>query len=150
MCALSELLLDPYYRTVVGFGVLIEKEWCKFGFQFAKRQGHGDGQPDSDQHSPIFLLFLDAIWQIMQQMPDVFEFNELLLLALADHAHSCRFGTFLCNCVREREELELAYRTCPVFGWVLAQVSSCFPSLSLRRIAILSLFDQCIVRCTFL
>ena len=39
MCGLAELLLDPYYRTLVGLGALIEKEWCAFGFQFAKRCG---------------------------------------------------------------------------------------------------------------
>ena len=121
MCGLAELLLDPYYRTLVGFGALIEKEWCAFGFQFAKRCGQGDGTPDSDQHSPIFLLWLDCIWQVMQQQPGAFEFNEALLIALADQVHGCRFGTFLCNCVREREGLELAYRTSPAFAWVLAE-----------------------------
>ena len=41
LCSLTGILLDPYYRTMNGFQVLIEKDWMRFGFQFAVRLGQG-------------------------------------------------------------------------------------------------------------
>eukprot|EP01132_Coremiostelium_polycephalum_P004498 gene4498-5610_t len=45
--------------------------------------------------SPVFIQFLDAIWQVQRQYPFHFEFNEYLLLFLITESFSGRFGTFL-------------------------------------------------------
>jgi hypothetical protein len=37
VCALSMLLLDPYYRSVAGFCILVEQEWLRMGHRFADR-----------------------------------------------------------------------------------------------------------------
>ena len=42
ICLLTELILDPYYRTLQGFCLLIEKEFCTFGYKFQDRCGHAE------------------------------------------------------------------------------------------------------------
>lgn len=102
MVSLAELMLDPFYRTLRGVQVLIEKEWCSFGHQFGSRCGHARSDVNNDQRSPVFLMWLDCVWQFMRQFPSECEFNENFLLALADHVFSCKFGTFMFDCERQR------------------------------------------------
>ncbi|RLN98726.1 hypothetical protein BBJ28_00009341 [Nothophytophthora sp. Chile5] len=110
LTALAELLIDPYYRTIHGFEVLIEKEWCSFGHKFRDRTGHGSSNGSSET-SPVFLQWIDCVWQVLTQFPSAFEFNERYLMLILDHLYSCRFGTFLYDCQRERVEQEALHPT---------------------------------------
>ncbi|OXB75977.1 UNVERIFIED_CONTAM: hypothetical protein H355_012945 [Colinus virginianus] len=104
VCSLAGLLLDPFYRTFKGFMILIEKEWIAMGHKFSHRCGHLDGDPK--EVSPVFTQFIECVWQLMQQFPCAFEFNEHFLLEIHDHVYSCQFGNFLGTCHKEREDLK--------------------------------------------
>lgn len=112
--ALSQLWMDPYYRTIKGFIVLIEKEWLSFGHNFADRsclfnsKDHHDHQHNNASSSsntissndlviPIFIQWLDAVWQTLQQFPNYFEFTNTLLVEIAEESFSGTYGTFLSN-----------------------------------------------------
>ena len=120
LSALTQLLLDPYFRTLEGFAVLVEKDFCSFGHKFADRYGHPGGKMREEERSPIFIQFLDAVHQIMRQFPRRFEFNERLLCELAGHVYSARFGTFLFNTEQSREQSAARERTESVWTHVLA------------------------------
>jgi len=107
--ASAQIMMDPYYRTLEGLGVLIEKEWITFGHKFRDRLGHGSSGKAPKECSPIFLQWIDAVWQIMRQFPTAFQYNESTLITVLDEAYSCRFGTFLDNNERERCHVRKRY-----------------------------------------
>ncbi|KAG5194379.1 hypothetical protein JEQ12_013176 [Ovis aries] len=109
VCSVASLLLEPHYRTLKGFMVLIEKDWISFGHKFTHRYGNLDGDPR--EISPVIDQFLECVWQLMEQFPCAFEFNERFLIHIQHHIYSCQFGNFLCNSQKERQELKIQERT---------------------------------------
>ncbi|RHZ28834.1 hypothetical protein DYB37_002422 [Aphanomyces astaci] len=102
LVALAQLCLDPYFRTIQGFQVLVEKDFLAFGHPFQMRLANG--AKHTGDYSPIFL----------QQYP----FNQGLLCLLADELYSCRFGTFLLSTQQEREALRLRDTTTSIWTYL--------------------------------
>lgn len=148
--SLAQIFLDPYFRTLEGFMVLVEKEWLSFGHRFAERSGHLNSEKhfvtrtgsDSNQGvsdvfnnvsnrlvnkshvkytSPVFHQFLDCVYQVVRQFPDRFEYNERFLRRLLYHTYSCQYGTFLYNCEKERVTSNVAASTRSVWDYFLAR-----------------------------
>ncbi|CAF1210148.1 unnamed protein product [Adineta steineri] len=121
-CSLSSLLLCPYYRSIHGFRMLIEKEWLSFGHKFSDRCGHTTTS-DNKEQSPVFLQFIEAVWQLSQIYPTAFEFNERFLISLHDHSHSCQYGNFIGNCEKDRLDLCVKERTYSFWNFILQNVN---------------------------
>lgn len=96
LSSLAQLCMDPYYRTLEGFIVLIEKEWLSFGHPFSDRSGCLVHE-ESVEQVPMCLQFLDCVWQILQQFPTFFEFNSSFLVTIAEELFNGLYGTFICN-----------------------------------------------------
>ncbi len=62
--------------------------------------------------------FLDCVWQLMMQHPKLFEFTPRLLLIVADHLYSCRFGTFLFNNEKEQRHNNVVGLTESLWGYL--------------------------------
>ncbi len=102
-----------------------------------QRIGHGDKQ--HSERSPVFLQFLDCTYQLLQQVKHVFffpvhiqylllfiqfesafEFNEKLLLTIADSLYSCQYGTFLLNSEKNRVEMKISKYTMSAWTPILS------------------------------
>ncbi|XP_063059680.1 myotubularin-related protein 1b isoform X2 [Engraulis encrasicolus] len=122
LTSLAMLMLDAHYRTLRGFQTLVEKEWLSFGHRFASRVGHGDQNHANSERSPLFVQFMDCVWQMTKQFPSAFEFNELFLITVLDHLYSCLFGTFLYNSEMERVLKEVPSQTVSLWSYVNSHV----------------------------
>ena len=124
LCATSQILLDKYYRTLDGFICLIEKDWLSFGHQFRYRSGFyspvdsPSNVSNENQFSPIFLQWLDSIYQLMRQNYNKFQFNTNLILFLAEEIFTGKYGTFLFNNDKEREEYDEENKTISIWNYI--------------------------------
>jgi hypothetical protein len=87
LTALAQVLLFPENRTLAGFGALVERELLQWGQSKAKKE-----EPD---RGAAVIQFLDAVFQLTCIYPLSFEFNQNLLVVLAENVYSNRFGNFL-------------------------------------------------------
>uniref|UniRef100_A0A8C8K134 phosphatidylinositol-3,5-bisphosphate 3-phosphatase n=1 Tax=Oncorhynchus tshawytscha TaxID=74940 RepID=A0A8C8K134_ONCTS len=86
------------------------------------RIGHGDKNHTDADRSPVFLQFIDCVWQITRQFPAAFEFNEYFLVTILDHMYSCLFGTFMCNSEQQRVKEELPKKTVSLWAYINSQL----------------------------
>ncbi|XP_076877408.1 myotubularin-related protein 7a [Brachyhypopomus gauderio] len=109
VCSVASVLLDPFYRTLKGLMVLIEKDWISFGHKFFHR--YGQLIEDPKEVSPVIDQFLECVWHLMEQFPCAFEYNERFLTSMYHHVHSCHYGNFICNSEKERKDLSIREKT---------------------------------------
>ncbi|CAD8121242.1 unnamed protein product [Paramecium sonneborni] len=121
LTALVSIMIDGYYRTIEGFMVLVQKEWINTGHQFCQRSAIGNKQNNDDSRSPIFLQFLDCVYQMQQLYPLSFEFNQKLLFDLAYHHLTSLFGTFLCDSFLEIQKQRIMEQTVSIWSWIIKQ-----------------------------
>uniref|UniRef100_A0AAF5I3S7 UDENN domain-containing protein n=2 Tax=Strongyloides stercoralis TaxID=6248 RepID=A0AAF5I3S7_STRER len=103
--SITQILLDPFYRTFEGFRLLIEKEWLSCGHRFSYRLNHSASSRQSGV-APMFLLFLDVLHQLSIQFPTAFEMNDYYFSFLAYHSMSGYFPNFLLDSEFERVFVE--------------------------------------------
>ncbi|KAF6125877.1 myotubularin related protein 12 [Phyllostomus discolor] len=99
--SLVQVMMDPHCRTSAGFQSLIQKEWVMGGHCFLDRCNHLR-QSDKEE-VPVFLLFLDCVWQLVHQHPPAFEFTETYLTVLSDSLYIPIFSTFFFNSPHQKE-----------------------------------------------
>ncbi|KAJ3036249.1 hypothetical protein HDV00_002963 [Rhizophlyctis rosea] len=141
LISLTEILLDPYYRTIEGLHVLLDREWLSYGHPFNARTDLPPSvpspatSPPTDEPnesvmatphrtihaaaSPIFILFLTCLHHIVEQFPTEFEYNDALLVVLAKCVMgNGPFGDFLCNNEYERSTINLRQRTYSLWSFI--------------------------------
>ena len=96
-----------------------------FGHQFRYRNGFYSTKDTpsnickENQFSPIFIQWLDCVYQLMQQNLDKFEFNENLLIFIAEQIYEGKYGNFLFNNEKERQEFNMREKTENIWSYVM-------------------------------
>jgi hypothetical protein len=63
--------------------------------------------------------YLDCCRQLLIQFPMHFEYNEQMLMFIAEEIFTHKYGTFLVNCERERDMLKIDKKTESIWTYVL-------------------------------
>ncbi|XP_077611961.1 myotubularin-related protein 12 isoform X2 [Crocuta crocuta] len=103
LSSLVQVMMDPHCRTRIGFQSLVQKEWIMGGHSFLDRCNHLR-QSDKEE-VPVFLLFLDCVWQLVHQHPPAFDFTETYLTVLSDSLYIPIFSTFFFNSPHQKDNV---------------------------------------------
>lgn len=99
----SEVFLLRVLRSHCSVRDALSYSYAQAGHPFQQRCAQSAYSNTKQKwEAPVFLLFLDCVWQILRQFPCSFEFNEQFLIMLFEHAYASQFGTFLGNNENER------------------------------------------------
>ncbi|XP_041038619.1 myotubularin-related protein 12 isoform X3 [Carcharodon carcharias] len=104
IASLVQVIIDPHFRTLSGFQSLIQKEWVMGCHCFLDRCNL---LRSNDKEAPVFLLFLECVWQLLQQYPPAFEFTETYVTILSDSMFIPIFSTFLFNSPWQRDNNQM-------------------------------------------
>ncbi|KAL2562662.1 hypothetical protein AAZX31_20G175900 [Glycine max] len=127
LVSLANLLLDPYYRTFTGFQALVDKDWLAFGHPFSDRVGmpsvSGTGnvpfelsRQSSTSNFPPSPMRQSSGTFVSQPPASSHSHNsnnyspiflQAFLVDFVDCMLSCRFGNFLCNSEKERQQFNV-------------------------------------------
>lgn len=132
LTSLSQVILDPYYRTFEGLRVLIDKDWIHFGHPFKTRSkflasidDYSIISEDANESvdAPIFILFLCCLREILNKNPSKFEYDENLLWCIGRVSMGWSiFGDFLCDNEKEREITKLREGTICMWKWIYGKI----------------------------
>jgi len=65
---------------------------------------------------------MDCVYQLLDQFPRVFEYNEHFLITIIDECYSCRYGTFLFDCEKDRKEAGVREKTESLWSYINSDV----------------------------
>jgi len=118
LVSISQILLDPYFRTFEGFAILFEKDFVSFGHKFAIRSGITENK-FKKKTNQVILQYLDCVYQLLMQFPSEFEFTSEFLLFIAKYYDTNLFGTFLFDNEKERKENDAKTETASIWTYLL-------------------------------
>lgn len=93
VASLAQLLIDPFYRTLEGFCVLINKDWVQFNYGFEATLGLGF--KPSERTIPLFELFIYSVWVLTIYYPNAFAFNESVLRWIVTQSGAGAYAEFV-------------------------------------------------------
>jgi len=95
------------------------REWLWAGHPFSKRNKKlGVNLARYKGQGSVFLLFLDAVHQVINQYPTSFEYNEELLCFISFHSYASPYGTFLFDNEFQRKSENVASKTTSLWSYL--------------------------------